>query len=105
MLKSYQLTHSGYVAALEKKENATVSQKKSLKRSLKLEEVAEVKEKKRALEAAIKSHETDIEQYSIAAEKENNLILLTKANSFRVTVRQKKETLSSVGNTLVKLNE
>ena len=64
-----------------------------------------MKEKKRALEAAIKSYETDIEQYSIAAEKENNLILLTKANSFRVTVRQKKETLSSVGNTLVKLND
>ena len=40
-----------------------------------------MKEKKRALEAAIKSYETDIEQYSIAAEKENNLILLTKANS------------------------
>ena len=99
------MTHSRYVAALEKKENATVSQKISLKRSLKLEEVVEVKEKKRALEAAIKSLETDIEQYSIAAEKENNLILLTKANSFRVTVRQKKETLSSLENTLMKLNE
>ena len=90
---------------MEKKENATVSQKISLKRSLKLDEVVEVKEKKRALEAAIKSLETDIEQYSIAAEKENNLILLTKANSFRVTVRQKKETLSSLENTLMKLNE
>ena len=99
------MTHSRYVAALEKKENATVSQKISLKRSLKLDEVVEVKEKKRALEAAIKSLETDIEQYSIAAEKENNLILLTKANSFRVTVRQKKETLSSLENTLMKLNE
>ena len=99
------MTHSRYVAALEKKENATVSQKISLKRSLKLDEVVEVKEKKRALEAAIKSLETDIEQYSIAAEKENNLILLTKANSFRVTVRQKKETLSSLENSLMKLNE
>ena len=64
-----------------------------------------MKEKKRAFEAAIKSLETDIEEYRGAAEKENNLTLLTKAKSFRVTVRQKKETLSSLGNTLVKLNE
>ena len=64
----------------------------------------EAKEKKRALEAAIKSLETDIEEYSIAAKKENNLTLLTKANSFRATVCQKKET-SSLENTLVKLNE
>ena len=65
------------------------------------EEIAEVKEKKRAFEAAIRSHETDIEEYSIAAEKENNLILLTKAKFFRVTVCQKKET-SFLENILVK---
>ena len=64
-----------------------------------------MKEKKRAFEAAIKSLETDVEEYRGAAEKENNLTLLTKAKSFRVTVRQKKETLSSLGNTSVKLNE
>ena len=64
-----------------------------------------MKEKKRAFEAAIKSLETDVEEYRGAAEKENNLTLLTKAKSFRLTVRQKKETLSSLGNTLVKLNE
>ena len=105
MLKSCQLAHSRYVAALDKNRNTTVSQEKSLKRKLKLEEIAEVKEKKRALEAAITTLQTDIEEYSIAAEKENNLTLLTKANSFRVTDRQKKETLSSLENTLVKLNE
>ena len=50
--------------------------------------------KKRVLEAAIKSFGTDIEEYSIAAEKENSLTLLTKANSFRVTVHQKKNIVS-----------
>ena len=64
------------------------------------EEIAEVKEKKRAFEAAIRSHKTDIEEYSIAAEKEN-LILLTKAKFFRVTVCQKKEA-SFLENILVK---
>ena len=90
---------------MEKKRNPTVSQEKSLKQKLKLEEITEAKEKKRALEAAIKSLETDIEEYSIAAKKENNLTSLTKTNSFRVTVHQKKETLSSLENTLVKLKE
>ena len=79
---------------MEKKRNATVSKEKSLKRKRNIEEIAEVKEKKRALEAAIKSLETDIEEYSIAAKKENNLTLLTKANSFRVTVHQKKNIIS-----------
>ena len=60
---------------------------------------------KQALEVAIKSLENDIEEYSIATEKENNLTLLKKCNSFRVTVRLRKETLSSPENTLVKLNE
>ena len=45
-----------------------------------------MKEKKRTLQAAVKSLETDIEEYNIAAEKENNLNLLTKGNSFRVTL-------------------
>ena len=63
-----------------RKRNAAVSQEKSLKRKLKLKEIAEVKEKK-TLEAAIKSLETDIEQYNIVAEKENSLTLPTNANS------------------------
>ena len=80
-------------------------QKKHCKRKLKIEEIAEVKEKRRALEAAIQSLETDIEKYSFAAEKESNLTLLAKANSFRVTIHEKKETLSSLENVLKKLNE
>ena len=86
MLKSSRSAHSRYIAALGKKRNATVSQKPQT-------EIAEIK-KKRVLEAAIKSFETDIEEYSIAAEKENSLTLLTKANSVRVTVHQKKNIVS-----------
>ena len=89
---------------MEKKRNALVSLEKSFKRKLKLEEIAEVKEKKTDLEAAIKGLKNVGEEYSIAADKANDLTLLTKDNSFRVTVRQKKET-SSLENTLVKLNE
>ena len=58
--------------------NEADAQKKDRKRKLKIEEIGEVKEKKRAIEAAIQSLETDINKYSFAAEK----ILLTKADSF-----------------------
>ena len=85
--------------------NKVHAEEKDRKRKLKIEEIAEVKEKKRALEAAIQNLETDIEKYSFAAEKESNLTLLTKANYFRVTVCEKKETLSSLENVLIKLNE
>ena len=85
--------------------NEVRSQEKNRKRKLKIEEIAEAKEKKRVLERAIQSLETDIKKYSFAAEKESNLALLAKANSFKVTVREKKETLSSLENILIKLNE
>ena len=71
---------------------------------MKKDEVAQVKEKKRAVESCIESLSKDIENYSIATEKEADLSLLTKANSFRVTVRLKKETLATLENTLTKLN-
>ena len=41
-----------------------------------------MKEKKRALGAAINSLQTNIEEYSLAAKKENSPTMLTKANSF-----------------------
>ena len=72
---------------------------------MKKDEIAQVKEKKRAVESCIESLNKDIENYSIAAEKEADLSLLTKANSFRVTVRSKKETLATLESTLTKLNE
>ena len=85
-------------------ENVAHAKEKDCKRKLKIEEIAEVK-KKRALEAAIQRLETDVEKYSFAAGKESNLTLLRKANSFRVTVHEKKETLSSLENVLIKLNK
>ena len=103
-LKNCQSAHLRYVAALEKKINITVSQEKTFKWTLKIKEIVKVKERKRSLEASFKSLETDIKEYSIASENENNLTLLTKANSFRVTFLQKKET-QSIKNTLIKLNK
>ena len=67
---------------------------------IKGEEIAELKEKKRALESCIQCLERDIVDYSLVAEKESDLSLLTKANSFRVTVFSKKETLTNLESAL-----
>lgn len=49
--------------------------------------------------------ENDVEAFSIAAEEKNDISLLTKANSFSITIRSKRETLASLDNVLVKLDE
>lgn len=105
LLKSCKLAHSRYTNALEMKKSKVVEEERSRKRKLKLEEIAEVKEKRIALESCIKSLEVDIESYSIAAEKENDMSLLTKANSFRGTVHSKKETLSTLDKAILKLED
>ena len=64
-----------------------------------------MKEKKRALESCIQCLEKDILDYSVAPEKESDLSLLTKANSFRVTVSSKKETLTNLESALERLDK
>lgn len=105
LVKSCKLAHSRYITALNDRKNEVVEGENNRKRKLKMSEIADVKEKKRVLEACIKSMETDIESYSIAAEEKNDLSLLTKANSFRVTIRSKKEVLSGLEMALVQLSE
>lgn len=105
LLKNCKLAHSRYTNALELKKAKAVDDERSRKRKLKLEEIAEVKEKKRALESCIESLEADIENYSLAAEKDNDMSLLTKANSFRVTVKSKRETLLTLEKALGKLED
>ena len=80
--------------------NEAHAQEKDRKRKLKIEEIAEVKEKKRVLEAAVESLGTDIDKYRCCWK-----IFIDKVNSFTVTVCEKKETLFSLENVLMKLNE
>ena len=105
MIKSCKLAYSRYSTALQAKKEKSDGETKDRKRKMKMEEIATVTEKKRVVESCINSLNEDIESYSIAAEKEADLSLLTKANSFRVTVQSKKETLALLENTLIKLND
>ena len=52
-----------------------------------MNEIAEVIDKKRAVESFIKRLEPDIESCSIAAEEKSDFSILAKANSFRHTLR------------------
>ena len=56
LLKSSQLAHSRYSTVLEMNKNEAHAQEKNRKRKLKTEEFAELKEKKRALEAVRNWH-------------------------------------------------
>ena len=105
LIKSCKLGHIWYTAVLEERKKQCKQTDKDLKRKLKGEEIAEMKEKKRALESCIQCLEKDIVDYSLAAEKESDLSLLTKANSFRVTVSSKKETLTNLESTLERLDK
>ena len=88
MLKSCKLPRVRYATALKEKKEKSDGEIKNRKQKLKTDEIAQVKEKKKALELCIESLIIDIEKYIIAAEKEADLSLLTKGNSFRVTVHK-----------------
>ena len=91
LLKSCKLTHSRYLAALGKQNVEAIQEAKNLKRNLKREEIANVREKKRVLEMTIQSMESDVETYSVAAVKEQKFEPLSKANAFRDKVKEKKK--------------
>ena len=103
LVKSCRFAHSRYVKAMEDFKKAKFNDEKNRKRKRKM--IAEVIEKKRAVESCIKSLEPDIEGYSIAAEEKSDLSFLTKANSFRHTLRKKKELISELDHALEKLND
>ena len=72
LVKSCRLADSCYVNALGDFIKAKVSDEKNLKRKLKMNEIAEVTEKKGAVESCIKSLEQNIESYSITTEEKKS---------------------------------
>ena len=70
-----------------------------------MDEIANVKEKKNAVETCITTLEFDIEKYSIEAEEKGDLSLLTKANSFRATVKEKEALIANFDVALKNLEE
>ena len=69
-----------------------------------MDEIADVKEKV-TVESFIGSMATEMEKFSFEAEKEQKWSLLSKAKSYGETVKQKKRTLSTLNETLKKLDK
>ena len=67
--KSYKLSHSRYTNALELKKSEEIENEKSRKRRIKMDEIADVKEKKLTVDSYIWRMEIDIEKLNFGTEK------------------------------------
>ena len=90
---------------LEDRKKETVETKKSRKRKLKLEEIANVKKCKLALQETIESLNKDIEKYLGEAEEKRDFTLLSKANAFRNSVKDKQQILTDLTTSQKNLEE
>ena len=68
--------------SLEDSKKETVETEKSRKRILKLEEIANVKKSKLAVQKTIESLNKGIEKYLAEAQEKRDLTLLSKGNAF-----------------------
>jgi hypothetical protein len=105
LLKSCRMAHQRYTSELESKKDKTTKNEKERKRKLKLDEITDVKRRKDTLEACIISLSSDIDTYSIEAEYKNSMELLSKANAFRASVKEKKTTLDILHSTQTRLED
>ena len=103
--KSCKLANGRYKLALEDSKKATVETEKSRKRKLKLEEIANVKKQKLTVQETIESLNKGIEKYLAEAEEKRDFTLLSKANAFRKSVKEKQQTLNDLNNAQKKLEE
>ena len=67
--KSYKLSDSRYTNTLELKKSEEIENEKSWKRRIKMDEIADVKEKKLTVDSYIWRMEIDIEKLSFGTEK------------------------------------
>ena len=91
--------------ALEDSKKETVETEKIRKRKLKLEEIANVKKSKLAVQEKIEFLNKGIEKYLAEAEEKKNFTLLSKANAFRNSVKDKQQTLTDLTNAQKKFEE
>jgi hypothetical protein len=90
LLLSCKSAHARYKEALEENKKVVIGYDKASIRKMIQKEISDVKKRKVVVEKCILTLESDIEKYSIDARKKQDMTLLTKANSFRKTVVEKK---------------
>ena len=91
--------------ALEDSKKETVEPEKNRKRKLKLEEIANVRKSKLAVQETIEFLNKGIEKYFAEAEEKRDFTLLSKAIAFRNSVKDKQQTLTDSTNAQKMLEE
>ena len=104
LVKSCRLAHSRYVKAMEDFKKAKVNNEKNRKRRLKMNEIVEVTEKKRAIESCIKSLEPDIESSVLLLKRKVICPFLPKQTLFAILF-VKRKLISELDCALEKLND
>lgn len=102
LLTSVKQSRKKYELYLEKERAQKKSSQEQAKRKSTLEEIEEIKKKKRRLDSDIKNLNDTADQLLQKAENEGNLRHLTQANSLRRTAKDKMEELTQVD---ISLNE
>ena len=105
LLLKCKSSHAKYVQFLEDQKKANERAEKCRKRTLILDEISEVKKKKLNVEQCITSLKSDVEKYSLEAEEKQDLTLLTNANSFRKTIKDKQGVLETFSLAIEKLQK
>lgn len=85
-----------YYAYLDEQKRLADKQTVHLKRKALSEELHDLKKKRAAIEADISALETSADKYAEKAEQTGNLTFISKSNSFRRTVKEKKASLVTV---------
>ena len=104
LVKSCRLAHSRYVKAMEDFKKAKVNNEKNRKRRLKMNEIVEVTEKKRAIESCTKSLEPDIESSVLLLQRKVICPFLPKQTLFAILF-VKRKLISELDCALEKLND
>ena len=102
LLLSVKQSRKKYDLYLEQERAQKKSAREQAKRKSILEEIEEIKKKKRRLDSDIKTLNDSADQLLCKAEDEGNLRHLTQANSFRRTAKDKMDQLAQVD---ISLNE
>ena len=105
LLKSCRLAHSRYTQHLAKTKDRQKSTELAVKRKIIEDEIIVVKKKKQEVEDCIESFKQDADKLSFQAEEKSDMTLLSKANAFRSSAKEKEKTLHQLECALIKMEE
>lgn len=96
LLQSAAGARQKYHAYLDEQKRVAEKQAVDLKRKALSDELHDLKKKRATIEADICALETSADKYAEKAEKTGNLTFISKSNSFRRTIKEKKASLVTV---------